>query len=113
MAQRLKDDSVQIYNLRPAMFWALSVAEDVYREHGVDDIIITSGHEDIPAHKEDSDHFDGRAVDLRSWTIPSSERQSVVENLSFRLGRDFGVIRESTHIHVYLRPRRRSTRNSG
>lgn len=111
MGMRVKDDTVQVGRLQPAMYWVLRVCEDVYSRFGVNDLVITSGHEDSTRHSHTSFHYAGAAVDLRTHTIPRPALRQVVSSIAGRLGRDFDVIledegRDNEHLHIELQPRR-------
>ena len=77
MGIRVKDDSVQIGALQPAMYFALRVAEDVYARHGVDDMVVTSGNDGN--HSKTSLHYAGAAVDLRTFNAPEDKRQAIAD----------------------------------
>ncbi len=112
MGMRVKDNSVEMSALQPAMYWALRVAEDVYVRHGVEDMVITSARDGH--HSLTSLHEAGAAVDLRTRNIPAANDEAraatartIAESISHRLGIDFDVIFEGDHIHLELQPRRR------
>ncbi len=55
-------------------------------------------------HKDTSRHYLGMAVDIRNWLLlPDSILLFVVE-LKNRLGPNYNVLIERTHIHVSFRP---------
>lgn len=65
--------------------------------------IITSGTDG--QHMKGSLHYVGRAADLRSNDLATSQKSRLVEALRARLGRDFDVVPEPTHIHVEYDPK--------
>lgn len=105
MGMRVKDDTVEMAALQPAMYWALRVAEDVYQRHGVEDMVITSARDGH--HSLTSLHEAGAAVDLRTNNAPEGKRQPIADAIKHRLGLDFDVLFEGDHIHIELQPRRR------
>ncbi len=105
MGIRVKDDSVRIDALQPAIYLVLRIAEDVYERHGVDDMVITSGRDGH--HSLTSLHEAGAAVDLRTHNVPEDKRRAIADSIKHRLGLDFDVLFEGDHIHIELQPRRR------
>lgn len=102
---RVKDDSVQIGALQPAMYFALRVAEAVYEKYRTE-LVITSGND--AHHSLTSLHYAGAAVDLRTNTLPTDQHaRDIAGELGRALGPDFDVIFEGDHIHLELQPRRR------
>lgn len=95
---------VVIHGIRPEMLLALIVGESVWREFDLPELVITSCTDGT--HSPTSLHYSGSAVDLRSRDIPSSQVSIVANALSDRLGVDFDVIPEATHIHVEYQPRK-------
>lgn len=56
-------------------------------------------------HREDSKHYDGDAFDVRRWNIPPPEFNDTVVSLRKRLGDDYDVVVERTHIHIEYDPK--------
>lgn len=55
------------------------------------------------AHKPDSYHYDGDAIDLRTRDLSAEDRRKAVEALRQELGSDYRVIDEGDHIHIEYR----------
>jgi hypothetical protein len=63
-----------------------------------------------------SNHYSGCAIDIRTWTTPTSKRQiasakraDLASSLAKHLGEHFQVLNESTHFHIAFRPSRPAT----
>jgi hypothetical protein len=102
---RLKDDTVRIQGITTELKFGLDVASYVYEKHGKE-LVITSGSEFSTRHSETSLHYSGNAVDLRTSYFRSGEVDIVKAEIKERLGRDFDVVIESTHIHLEYQPKR-------
>lgn len=94
---------VQLLNLQPQMSIAYTICCDVYRQHGVE-CVITSGCDGV--HKDMSNHYIGRALDLRTRDIDEDERVTVANQVKLKLGAEFDVVLEATHMHVEYDPKR-------
>lgn len=90
---KTKDSSVNIEDLVPKLKNILSELEYVYAKFHTD-LVITSGKDGI--HGTDSLHYEGKAVDLRTWNVLAS----LVEQIKAHIGPDFDVILEKDHIHI-------------
>lgn len=82
------------------MFQAAIIAEAVFAKYG-SELVITSANDG--KHRQDSLHYKGRALDLRTWHVSGREWQ-VAKDLQRALGDDFDVVAESDHIHLELDP---------
>ena len=89
---------VRLQGIQPEVIIALLIADEVYREHQIP-LVVTSGQEG--PHRDGSLHHQGLAVDLR---CPESIRREVAKTLQARLGEEFDVIAEATHIHIEFDP---------
>jgi hypothetical protein len=78
------------------MFWAAVVAEKVYKRYG-QECVITSANDG--KHGNKTLHHQGKALDLRTWTVSGREHALAAE-LRNELGPDYDVVVESDHIHV-------------
>ncbi len=77
---------------------AIWVAEEVYRELGAKQFVITSLTDG--KHKIGSKHYCGKAVDLRIWVLDEDKRKPAVEKIQHRLAAGYIVLLESDHIHI-------------
>lgn len=109
---RVKDDSVKISQLKPALFHAANVYWQLRLEYGVKlPVTITSGNDG--RHSYGSKHWSNDAIDLRSKDIEDvTTKRVIVQSLKEYLGLDFDVILEyegeaNEHIHVECHPKRR------
>ena len=112
MALRLKDASVQLTGLRPELLFALIVADQVYTEAGAEFTTVTSVNDG--EHSHTSLHYAGAAADLRIRDPYTGESvfdgrtpEQVAGAIRDRLGIDYDVILESTHIHIERQEKRR------
>jgi hypothetical protein len=99
--------SVDVTGLQPQTLLAVRIAEAVWNRHGADTLWITSAADG--AHKEDSLHYEGLAVDLRVRNLPQSSWETVTAELQAALGRQYDVILETDpakgpHVHVEFDP---------
>lgn len=97
---RLKDDSVKVEGLSWRMFHAALIAEAIYRKYGVE-AIITSAKDG--KHSEHSLHYQGLALDLRTWNLGGREMH-VLGELKRALGPEYDVVLEKDHIHLEYDP---------
>lgn len=99
-------NGVRLHGVCPQMFFAAGVYETLWTQNDYP-ACITSGIEG--RHKRDSEHWEGDALDFRTWLdgtgkqMPKSLRQSMGKELQSRLGEEFVVIVEGDHIHCHYR----------
>ena len=98
---------VRVLGLRPELLLAIQVAEGLWAEHGTPTLVITAGIDG--AHKRQSFHYSGVAVDLRINTVAPAQRDALVTKLRAALGPDYTVIHEAIgqpgeHVHVHFLP---------
>lgn len=100
---RLKK-GVSARGLTPQIALALMVADEVYREEGVE-CVITSLNDG--KHSRTSLHYCGQGADLRTRNLPNQAAKERVQfKIAERLGSDdYDVILESDHIHVEWQPK--------
>ena len=91
---------VEVYGIRPELVVAIMVAKDVVNEEGFD-FVITSCTERGVQHSATSLHWSGCAFDMRTRDMPAS---IIADTIRERLGKEFDVIREDTHIHIEFQP---------
>lgn len=88
-----------------ALPWIEAAHADAYLTRGA---IITSGTDGV--HRDDSKHYEGLAVDLRTRDLTPVEIARLVPALRKRLNgsanadRPYNVVVETTHIHVEFDP---------
>ena len=85
--------------MRPALIGAEKVWKEYGRKEGV---TITCGLDGI--HSAGSLHYYGYAVDLRTWWWRWKKKTEIAQVLQLRLGDDFDVVVEKTHIHLEYDP---------
>ena len=56
-------------------------------------------------HMEGSKHYDGEAVDLRTFFFSNAEKRIFKKKVQVGLGDDYDVILHSTHLHVEYDPK--------
>lgn len=98
-----------VLDLQPEMSRALPLIEQAHVDAGITrGAFITSGVDGT--HREDSKHYLGLAVDLRTRDLASGEVTRLTSALRRRLNgssvanRPYQVIVEGTHIHVEFDP---------
>jgi len=77
-------------------------AQKVYQWYD-QDVVITSLMDG--EHMEGSKHYEGMAVDLRTFFFTREEVENVATDLHAELGEDYDVVVEPTHIHVEYDPK--------
>lgn len=98
---------VRIHGIRPELVLALCVAHELYREHG-ESLTITAVING--PHMRASLHYTGAAADLR---LPRRHPTMIARELAKRLGSDYDVVLEKTHIHVEFQPKVSYRDNAG
>ena len=93
----LKDDSVSLEGLKPAMIIALPDIHVYFKAHN-SATVITSGTEKTAKHMEGSKHYGGGALDFRTWYL--KDKPTFARGLQGELGSDYDVILEKDHLHV-------------
>ena len=84
--------------------WAMEVIDILHKEMTSFDATFTSIVDG--KHSPQSLHYQGMAVDIRNWLLLPDSLEPFVKELKLRLGPDYKVIIERTHIHVSFRPTR-------
>ena len=97
----LKPSARTVFLKGPAIL-AVVIADQVYGAHGEPELVVTSGTEGT--HSPGSLHYVGLAVDLR---LPSDRTKclAIRNELAERLGADFDVVLEDSHLHVEVQPK--------
>lgn len=105
-----KDSSVNLDGVDRHIYHALAVAADIWERYG-SDLWVTSVRDGIhPGGARPSFHPDGKAADLRTWSLPVNLRHSAAEELALKLGPDYDVLYErpgqsGEHVHIQYDPR--------
>lgn len=100
---KLKDAKVRLSDLRPQLVLALITINEIYQDHGIRDVVLTSVNDRM--HSKGSKHYAGDALDLRVWGLIHPE--NVAEEIQAALGMDFDCVYEGDHIHLEWHPKRR------
>lgn len=90
-----------------AIWYLLETVNDVFKQENIPGMetgpIITSGIDG--KHSQNSLHYVGRAFDFRTRSIHPDTLKNIVQELKARLGPDYDVIDEGTHLHVEWDPK--------
>lgn len=84
------------------MFDAAVKADEVYARYG-HELVITAGTDG--RHMAKSLHYKGLALDLRTRTLPVSQRRKIENELRKALGPEYDLIYEGDHFHVEYDPK--------
>jgi hypothetical protein len=71
----------------------------IFKHFGVEEAVITSARDGV--HQEDSFHYKGQAIDLRTHHV----LDALTREIKRSLGVDYDVINEGDHIHVEYDPK--------
>jgi len=93
----------RVVTLSPAILEALEQARYAATDVGLAELEVTCGPEG--RHRRASLHYSGQAVDLRSRSMEEDQALAFVRSLRMRLGGDYDVVVEETHIHVEYQPK--------
>lgn len=99
---KLKDSTVNIYGLHPAMQIANAEAAVLWDSLG-QKLVITSAND--ARHGPGTLHDNSRACDYRTRYFKPEDLPSIAKALHRLLGADYDVVIESTHIHVEYDPK--------
>lgn len=97
-------EGVHPHGIEPELVLGLMVAESVWRDLKLPDLVVTSLLDG--AHSSTSLHYAGAAADLRTNNMTKEQVGAAGSELKARLGLHFDVIIESDHIHLEYQPRR-------
>ena len=101
---KFKDSSIGFQSLKPQIVLALIVVDQVMKGCG-QEAVITSIND--ARHGENSLHYDGGAVDIRSRTFSNPESVLGLCRLALGNSKDFDMILESDHFHLEYQPKRK------
>ena len=94
---------VRLTELKPQILIAVNVAQATYEEVGADEMVLTSVRDG--EHGEKSLHSLGYCIDIRTRDLPNNAKIIAHELIADRLGEEFDVILEPTHLHIEYDPR--------
>ena len=95
---------VSIRGIRPETVFLIERIKEIYAAASEDELVITSVTDGI--HGPNSLHYVGFAVDTR---LPHGSVENIILELAKeRLGREFDVVQEATHIHWEYQPEGRA-----
>jgi hypothetical protein len=86
----------------PRLIVIAAAAANVSNDLGLT-LVVTSGTDG--KHMKGSKHYTGEALDIRRSNIASERVSMVCELLRARLGKNYDVVLERTHIHVEYDPK--------
>lgn len=92
---------VKINGLKPEMVLAIFIIAGIYKDFG-QELVVTSATDS--KHGINSLHYVGYAIDIRTHYFEKSQVKKVASVISEKLGEQFDVIIEETHIHVEYQP---------
>ena len=82
---------------------AITIIAPLYKRYG-HQLVITSGTEDVKHSVKRSAHYRGDAIDLRHRYFSDKAKYQMCEELEEKLGSNFVILLERTHIHVHYAP---------
>jgi hypothetical protein len=98
---------VDLRGLKPQMAIAYTIASFIYLRHG-QECVITSASDS--KHGPNSLHYQGLALDIRTYTLPIPQVATVHRELKIALGEQFDVVLEDAgntnqHVHIEFQPK--------
>lgn len=92
-----------INNITTEMLLALYTVSRIYNNYGLN-VTVTSGRDG--KHMTGSKHYEGNALDFRTYNVPKHIMQLIYSAISFSLSaRGYDVVLESDHLHVEFNPK--------
>lgn len=88
--------------IRTQILLALFIADQVYRDFGLE-MIMTSGSEG--KHGYGSLHYVGLGCDVDAVGVTDSQQRDIAAEIKKRLGEEYDVVSEATHIHIEYQPK--------
>ncbi|MEM7002013.1 MAG: hypothetical protein AAF529_14590 [Pseudomonadota bacterium] len=109
-----KDDSVQVHAFTNGILFACQVIDWVFARHGIERVVVSSGHEPTAKHSVTSLHYSGNAIDCgyNSSAVPPHKRRQISDEIREALGLDYDVVHYESHMHVECQPRRRDAQDA-
>ena len=93
---------VKTLGIKPELLFALQVADSVWDDYE-EELWVTSLTEG--KHGVGSLHPMGMAADLRTRYFTDQQKLLVASELRNRLGEDYDIVVETTHIHIEYHPK--------
>lgn len=93
---------VQNTNMAPELTQHYRTIDDIHRRLVGREAVITSTRDGT--HRSDSLHYEGKAIDLRTYDMPPGRDAEIVRELKSALGNDFDIVLEYDHIHLEYDP---------
>jgi len=87
--------------VRPEIWHAIEVANQILSEENAN-CVVTSLCDG--KHSKNSKHYEGNAVDFRTRHLIDSDKSYFAAAMQQRLGGDYDVVLEDTHLHVEFDP---------
>jgi hypothetical protein len=94
---------VQHYNMAHELTSRYDAIDEIHKRIVGREAVITSARDGL--HMKNSLHYQGKAIDLRTYDMKPGGAEAVVRELRVTLGRDFDVVLESDHIHLEYDPK--------
>lgn len=97
-------EGVKLNNVQPQLVLGLFAAHSIWERFtcGIP-FVITSISDGV--HKTGSLHYSGCAADIRTRDLGPDLSASIVRQFKARLGENFDIVLEPTHIHIEYDPR--------
>lgn len=95
-------EGIKISGIDYMLLRAILIISDLFSELSIT-LTITSVMDGV--HKSNSLHYEGNAIDIRSFSIPIKFRKDIAKWISNKLGVHYDVIDESDHIHIEYDPK--------
>lgn len=81
---------------------AMSIADELSLKISGKEIVVTSLLDGV--HSKNSLHYTGNAFDMRVWIYTEKQKQSLLYQLKKKLGINYDIIDEETHLHIEWDP---------
>lgn len=81
---------------------AMSIADMLSLKISGKEMIVTSLLDGV--HSKNSLHYTGNAFDMRVWIYTEKQKQSLLYQLKKKLGINYDIIDEETHLHIEWDP---------
>ena len=91
---------VPVGGIQPEMTLALMIIEPILLKHG-QELVVTSCTDS--QHSNNSRHYIGYGLDLRSRDVPEAARERVAQDMRDVLGAEYYVAFEVHHFHIDFR----------